>query len=185
VLWERNAAYTWYKNYNQENLDKIMPVALLMAIERSLVYLGVDRADYRLVANSKMEKQGPQDEEPSVVERLRNALRDEGLGKTIKKVAKKGRSAIAGTPDIPPDHTVVAKLGVGTIAAIDQFVENLPRFQEKRDALQKRRRRADEEIFALFGDPYKSSCENARYIREKANMVKLFGIDKIFERDAK
>lgn len=185
VLWERNAAYTWFKNYDEENLNTIMPAAFLLAIERSLVYLGVDVKEYHLKAQSDEGRvtSDESQEEPSVRDRLMASLKEAGVKGTIKKAAAKGRNAVAGTPDIPVDKTVVNKLGVGTLAAMDEFAVNMERFKAKRAEVQSKRKREDKEIFALFGDPYQSSCKDKRYMRLKADLVKQFGIDTVFKRD--
>lgn len=51
VLYERNALYTIYKNYEQANLDKILPAALLLLGQRAVRFMelgGVDLEDYDL-----------------------------------------------------------------------------------------------------------------------------------------
>jgi GT2 family glycosyltransferase/glycosyltransferase involved in cell wall biosynthesis len=50
VLYERNALATVIKNYDDANLARVLPVALLLAAERALVYGQVDRRGYRVWA---------------------------------------------------------------------------------------------------------------------------------------
>ena len=47
VLYERNALYTIIKNYEKENLLKVLPAAILLSINRGLNYGGVDLDDFR------------------------------------------------------------------------------------------------------------------------------------------
>jgi GT2 family glycosyltransferase len=184
VLWERNAIYTWFKNYSQENLEKILPVALLLAVERSLVYARVNKDQYHLKsdANSKTPTSSSAKEPHSYAKRALASLRDEGVAKTLKKMATKGRSFIAGQPTVPDDKDIVTKLGLGTLVAIDDAVANLPKFMDKRKEIQRRRKRSDKEVFKLFGDPFKSSCEDSDYKRTKAKLIHLFGIRDIFDK---
>lgn len=183
VLWERNAAYTWYKNYNQKNLETIFPAALLLAVERSLVYTGVDRSAY-ILEGQKTEpaETAAPGEEPSLTARLSRSLKDEGVFGTLKKITAAAKRKTAGSSEIPADQTTVSKLGLGTLVALDEFVVNLPALDEKRRSVQARRKREDAEIFTLFGDPFQSSCKDARYMRLKGDLVKLFGVDRVFLR---
>ena len=53
LLYERNALYTLYKNYSDENLARVLPAALLMAAKRSLaqaVLSGTDLNTYHITA---------------------------------------------------------------------------------------------------------------------------------------
>jgi len=47
TLLERNAFYTVIKNYEQQNLEAVLPLALLLAIKRSLVDAGINREEYK------------------------------------------------------------------------------------------------------------------------------------------
>lgn len=53
VIYERNALYTLYKNYEQPNLDRILPAALLLLGQRVVRFMelgGVDFSDYDFTA---------------------------------------------------------------------------------------------------------------------------------------
>lgn len=55
VVYERNALYTIYKNYEEKNLDKILPAALLLIGQRAVRFLelgGIDMADYDLAKST-------------------------------------------------------------------------------------------------------------------------------------
>jgi GT2 family glycosyltransferase/glycosyltransferase involved in cell wall biosynthesis len=57
VLYERNALATVIKNYDDANLARVLPSALLLAAERALVYGHVDRRGYRVWAREAEECQ--------------------------------------------------------------------------------------------------------------------------------
>lgn len=46
VLYERNALYTIIKNYSQEVLNKVLPVALFLAARRMMAYMEMDGIDF-------------------------------------------------------------------------------------------------------------------------------------------
>ncbi|MBF0390203.1 MAG: glycosyltransferase family 2 protein [Desulfamplus sp.] len=45
-LMHRNAMMTIIKNYSDENLNKILPLALIFAVKRSLLFMGVNKKSY-------------------------------------------------------------------------------------------------------------------------------------------
>ncbi|MGI8426580.1 MAG: glycosyltransferase [Actinomycetota bacterium] len=47
-LLERNALMTIMKNYEQANLDNLLPASIMLALERGLTYSGIDRENYNL-----------------------------------------------------------------------------------------------------------------------------------------
>jgi GT2 family glycosyltransferase len=110
VLYERNALYTIYKNYDERNIDRILSAALLLLGQRTVRYLNVtgdDLSDYDWNSPERN-----QDVETSV---HRNA--------------------------------------VAALLAANEFADNLAAFRAKRQWVQERRVRTDEELFALFGQP--------------------------------
>ncbi|MBI4321366.1 MAG: glycosyltransferase [Chloroflexi bacterium] len=51
TLWERNSIFTIYKNYEQQNLDKVLPIALLLSANRGLRDVQVDPDAFRVASN--------------------------------------------------------------------------------------------------------------------------------------
>ena len=51
VLYERNALYTIIKNYEKENLLKVLPAAILLSINRGLNYGGIDLNNFKFEEN--------------------------------------------------------------------------------------------------------------------------------------
>ena len=52
VLYERNALYTIYKNYDDRHLAAVLPAALLLTAERATQMAGIDRRGFQLPAGS-------------------------------------------------------------------------------------------------------------------------------------
>ncbi|MCL4458522.1 MAG: glycosyltransferase, partial [Chloroflexi bacterium] len=48
VLYERNALYTIIKNYEQQNLDKVLPLSLFLLIKRALLNFKIEEKDWLL-----------------------------------------------------------------------------------------------------------------------------------------
>lgn len=104
VIFERNSLFTLFKNYEQDNLNRLLPLALLLSAKRGLHDTMVEPGDF------------------------------------ARPNGKQG-GALNGVP----------KLGLACLLAMDEFVASLPRLQEKRQWIQERRKRSDDEIFRRFG----------------------------------
>src|SRR5207253_10894495 len=130
LLYERNALYTIYKNYDEGNLDKILPAALLLLGQRAARYMELGGVDF-----AGGHGPGPSgDRRPETGDRPWSPV--PGLRSTVASAASK-------------EH--VHRLAVASLLAADEFRANLGLFRGKREWLQARRVRSDADILALFG----------------------------------
>jgi hypothetical protein len=141
LFFDRNALYTIYKNYEEANLEKVLPAALLLLGQRAVRFMelgGVDFADYDLANPEK-------------------------------------------SPDQPEN---VHRLAVSGLLAVDEFRANLDTFKRKRDWIQARRKRSDEELFALFGQPGRVHLVNhetdAPYAAAHFSTMREFGVEELW-----
>ncbi|HET9495796.1 MAG TPA: glycosyltransferase, partial [Chloroflexia bacterium] len=137
VLYERNALYTIYKNYEERNVDRILSAALLLLGQRTVRYLNVtgdDLSDYDW--NSPERNQEP--------------------------------------------DTSVHRNAVAAVLAANEFADNLVAFRAKREWVQQRRVRTDEELFALFGQPGRvnwiNHASDAPYAVAQHAILDAFGL---------
>ncbi len=77
-------------------------------------------------------------------------------------------------------RTPVAKMALTGAYAVDYLVEQLETVAATRADLQARRRRSDEELFALFRHPIESAFLGARYVEAHTAAVGVFGLDERF-----
>lgn len=70
------------------------------------------------------------------------------------------------------------------LVAVDDVLGQLPNLMEKRRQVQARRKRSDEEIIELFGDPLRSVVEEPEYIEAEAGLLKGLGLDRLFDVDS-
>lgn len=197
VMYERNALCTIIKNYEQDNLNKILPVALLLSVKRGLVNADIRKETYYLpdvpaVTGKKaiepiVVSQGANAPEPelSVMEKLSASLKEEGFFATVGNVIRKVTAIvtfglIGKSRRVPKGKDLVNRLGVAHFVGLDDVLENLADILEKRDLVQARRKRPDAEILRMFGAPWKPNCLDPAYIAAQADAVASLGLDKLF-----
>jgi GT2 family glycosyltransferase len=141
ALYERNALYSVYKNYEDSNLEKILPASLLLLGQRAVRFLelgGVDLSDYDM-ANPERSEDAPEK---------------------------------------------VHRLAVASLLAADEFRANLDLFQTKREWIQANRKRADAELWELFGQPGRVHLLNhevdAPYAAAHFAALREFGIEALY-----
>ena len=166
VLYERNALFTIYKNYDDAHLAVALPAALILAAEKSTLLANPDRSAYSVEAAVVRSGPKPPPVAPAAGDwqRLRAAFRQQGWGKTARRLpgaarrrggryARRLRDMAVRRWGGQPEGLIVPPVGISTLLAIEQFGEQLPVLRKKRAAIQASRRRADEEILPLFGQP--------------------------------
>ncbi len=204
VLYERNALYSLIKNYDDENLARILPVALLLLLERAYLYArpGFDPVAFRVGALPA----GPSAQSCAPVAPLPppstqtsytagyywretwRTLRQGGPGalwsKTRVELDRRGWTArLSRFVRLPARHEVeVPSTAYSALIAGSDVARFYPVMLEKRKRVQAARRRPDEEIIKLFHIPYRSNLTDSSYEEVQQELVKLFQLDRQFGR---
>ena len=74
----------------------------------------------------------------------------------------------------------MAKVALSDLVALDDLNRHFDRFLAKRNVIQDRRRRSDQEILPLFRQPFWLAEQNDSYRRLQDSLVEFFGIDDLF-----
>jgi GT2 family glycosyltransferase len=171
-LFERNAFLTAYKNYEPGLWEKVMPALLLTFLARTQALLtGNNPGAATLLLDpyaGHIANTAPRDgkavvsplppSEPRTLASLARKLKDYGP----REFARRGwgklreRLAPAAPPPAPPSPippTLTDERTIAQFRALSYLLGHLDRAAERREAVQKRRRRSDREIFARF-PPY-------------------------------
>ncbi len=82
----------------------------------------------------------------------------------------------------PRDWDRVPRLTTSHLVAMQQVIRHMPRLQEKRQRIQARRRRPDEEILPLFAKPFNPSHPGLPYARAQHTLIEALGIDRLFHK---
>ena len=214
VLYQRNAMSTLVKNYDDENLARILPVALLLYLRRTYLATEADvtpfRSDPPGVAPhlyAEMPHPGSAPRVPPVAsavnpkvygrayylrETLRT-LRQDGPVQLWRKVTAEMQRRWNRRPRLQllprhrirprprPEHTFVTDQAIGHLIAADDLARSWGHLMEKRQAVQSRRRRSDQEILSVFGRALSSDNPNPHYVRTMSDLVVACGLHNLFE----
>ena len=189
VLYERNALYTIYKNYDDAHLAAVLPAAILLAAEKAASLADIDRTQFLIPAVPAPAPAGDRVRARRASwKKVRASLRERGLVNTsgrILRAAKaralpatlrwRGRLArrIAGR-----DETVsVPAAAVSRLVALEEFGKHLPELREKRRAVQRLRRRSDDEILDLFGLPLEPGFGGPGFSDYHRRLMRAFELD--------
>jgi len=134
-LMHRNALMTIIKNYDDDNLGKILPLALVLAIKRALLFMNVDKRAFYFW----------EEQEPKI--------------------------------GIPPKY----EEGCIHLAAMDDVFEGFRSLIQKRKTVQGSRKREDEDIFALFKDPFRNIMGYTEYLWDEVSLFGHFGLHRVFD----
>ena len=86
-----------------------------------------------------------------------------------------------GSTDVAPSETVM-RSGLASLHAVSDVLEGLPDLLARRSAVQKLRKRNDEEIFALFNRPFVPLSHEQGYLEASLRVRELFGLTRLFPR---
>jgi GT2 family glycosyltransferase len=166
LLSERNALFTIFKNYDEDNFNRVVPVAMMLLIEKATLMAGVNVPAFRPSQSEPgpgiphWERPRPAPERPAA--KLQRLVHEEGVGALAAKaggrVATKSRALYArlrppgGSRFEPPlDTHVVPNVAISHIVAIRELAHNQAELLEKRRWIQSHRRRTDDEVLELGG----------------------------------
>jgi len=191
ALYERNALYSIIKNYEEENLLRVLPAALLLTVRRTVIFSHVSKDSYRMDMMEDPSMIWAASPKPRGLGRtkllgtqLSEVLREYGLWVVAKEAVRRAlrwiyaRSVLR----VHRDLDFLPRVGVSHLVAMDDVVENLPSLMEKRGWIQARRKRADSEILRLFGTPFHPHPPLPKYEEVQDSLAKYLGIYEIFEK---
>ena len=158
VLQVRNPLFSCFKNYDDDNLRRVLPAALALALRRMLIVSGIPSDEpYRI----ELARPGAGPRSPSFFER---ALHKLGL-KT------------------PPSHgsSPINHIAAADLIGINDLLSSWDHWTRRRAEVQSRRKRADAEIFRLFLRPMWCIEDDRAYRELQAGIAKFTGVDKLFD----
>lgn len=181
VLYERNALFTIYKCFEDQNLDRVLATALLLLNERALGLAHHDPREFRIQPGAPPDAAVSGAQQQSLLKRARRVFRDEGPPTALIKAVKLGRwsvkSAMAKAslavarrlrPDLAPqlidDHVWWPNITASHFEAVSEFAHMLDRLKTKRSWLQERRRVTDRDLIPLFEDPFFANYADEHYL---------------------
>lgn len=192
ILYERNALYSVIKNYDDENVSRVLPVALFLLLERAYLYArpGFDPAAFRVGPGAAAPPSASTGQTYTAGYYWRETwrtLRQEGVGvlcsKARAEVRRRGGlgQLLPRLPRRPSDEWVeVPSTAYSLLVAGSDVARFYPVMLAKRQRVQAARRRSDEEIVRLFQVPYRPNFVGADYESIQQKLVGLFQLDQVF-----
>jgi GT2 family glycosyltransferase len=196
VLYERNALYTIYKNYDERNLAAVLPAALLLAAERATVLANINRAEFSLAP--PVEPAGamgaPTAPRRNAWQQVRESVRRTGTRATARRVVRAARARVG--PRVARFRVRLARrisgersmlmprAAISRLLALEEFGANLPALRTKRDAVQRTRRRTDDDIIELFRTPLEPAFNGPGFIDYHRRVISGLRLDRMVEEKA-
>ncbi len=150
LLQIRNPLLSCFKNYDDENLRRIFPAALALAVRRMQLVAGVDaERGFRI--------------EHAIPSRSR------GWAKLVNALRRFGRPRVS-----------IRNEAVADLFALGDLLGDWDAWMARRRTVQSHRRRSDAEIFALFDDPFWCIEDDPSYRELHDGLIELFELRKIF-----
>jgi GT2 family glycosyltransferase len=198
VLYERNALFTIYKAFDDENLAAALPVAMLLTNERAIRLAGLDPTRFELdglrgtllVEPVMTDERNPNGSGPpagSLTEKARRVLHQQGVAAVARKTLAFSRRELGLRFDravrrVTPGTVVIPATAASHYVALGAFARSLPVLNEKRRDIQRRRVRTDAEIAPLLTNALFPSYGEPSYQRFHGWISKVMGLDQRFKR---
>lgn len=188
LLYERNALYTILKNYEEETLNRVLPVALLLTARRAVMMSWADKRDFRMEAQMPASAIWPASKGParlaekSLRQELGTMLKEFGFWAVFKETVRRGLRWIYARTIllIRRDIAVVPRESLSPLMALDDIAEQLPEIWARRQEIQRRRERSDAEILPLFIEPFHPHPPHPAYVAIQDRLTHLFQMEALF-----
>jgi len=151
LLQVRNPILACFKNYDDQNLQRVLPAAMGLSLRRMRLVAGID------------------DERPFRIEHATTTRTD-----YLAKLKEKARKRVVST--IP-----VRREAVADFLGLNDLFGNWEHWMQRRQEVQSRRKRSDADILALFEDPLWCIEEERTYAELHGGITKFFGVDTLFD----
>jgi GT2 family glycosyltransferase len=192
-LYERNALYTIIKNYEQQYLDRVLPVALLMHFKRAYLFAMTGEGnmdEYRFDPTAP----APLGSEATGAYNLRYYLREAWrtlrargwlalVRKAVDEVDRRRGHPVPKrrSPEAEINWQRSLEMERASITAANDVLENFGAVAEKRAAIQRQRQRSDQEIFeTVCALSFDVVWDTPEYRRAHEQLLELFKIDQLF-----
>ncbi|MBN1658371.1 MAG: glycosyltransferase family 2 protein [Anaerolineae bacterium] len=190
-LYERNALYTIVKNYEQQYLDRVLPVALLLHAKRAYLYSvmgGVDMevCRFRLAPPARPAPQPVRYDARYYWAEAWKTLRQAGLLGLARQVLdeldrRRGRPVAQIVSPAAEAQQTYSEIGHAYLAAANDVIDNYRALEAKRAHIQARRQRSDLEIFSTVRALSFDVCfDTPEYRRVQQRLIQLFDIPELF-----
>jgi len=157
-LQERNALQTIIKNYSDEVLEQVLPIAFALVGVRATVLSGLDGGD---IAHDHAWREWVLGREIPPIEEPHGVWR--GIMDQVKESVKSGMKA-SRKASLPHGYLPLDSRGVAGLMALEWCLDNWDVLMEKRAKVQATRVKSDREILPIFDDPLRPVLGHPREV---------------------
>lgn len=150
----RNPLLACFKNYDEDNLRRVLAPMLALAVRRTWMMMGVHEDKSFRIEHAE----------------------DPARGGVLKLLEKARQAAFE-------EKIEVRRVGMADLLAINDLLGNWPHWSARRSTVQARRRRPDAEIFALFLKPHWCIEGEKGYMELQQGLSGLYGLEQLFGAD--
>ena len=193
-LKERNALYSVFKNYDDENLAKVFSGTLANIYSRIFVDVKFDYKKYYDFTLKGCKQQNETERKPiinpgfetasetaaaDVIEAFNASETTEPEGSKEndgKENAEKEKGAMDSA------WVKIEAEPLSSLMAVKSFLDELPKLRQKRQFIQVNRKRDDKAVFTYFKGQFLAVSPDAEYQRNQIDILKSLGIYEIFEK---
>jgi GT2 family glycosyltransferase len=158
LLQVRNPLWSCFKNYDDDNLRRILPSALALALRRMLILSGIPSDQPFRIENARP---GAKPAPPDLLDRA------------LAKLGKKRPVAHGFVP--------ITRLAAADLIGINDLLSNWEHWMRRRAEVQSRRKRPDAEIFRLFLRPMWCIEDDAAYRELHEGITTFSGVRALFD----
>lgn len=158
LLQVRNPLLSCLKNYDDENLGKVLPALLALALRRMLVVSGIDSdLAYRI------------------------QVARPGAGPARPRLWKRALTRLGLAPPVAHGRAEVTRVCVADLIGINDALSSWDHWMRRRAEIQSRRKRPDSEIFRLFLRPLWCVEDDRAYRELFEGVTDLTGVRALFD----
>jgi len=195
VLYERNALYSIIKNYDEQHLLKVLPVALFLLTRRAMIFGHIDKQRFRMPRSASsgpapLQSGLPSDSSELEARHIRREfmplVRELGLRTVLRESVRRAMLWVYVRlgQRLHGEIALVRRHLLGHLVAADDVIDAMPSLMTKRAQVQSRRKRSDAEILPLFDTPFHPHPPFEEYVAVQEVLTRLFEIDEIFQEQA-
>ena len=183
LLQVRNPMLACVKNYDQDNLTRVLPVMLGLYLRRMLLVSGIpDDSPYRI---QHVRADGALQGTPGAAGGQGPGGGGGGLLRRLKGLLGRAGSApgqgLGGERDPGADRAELTRVLAADLIGANDLLGNWDHWMARRAEVQSRRRRADEDIFRLFLKPMWCIEDEPAYRSLHAGLSDFSGLTSLFE----
>lgn len=191
VLYERNAMYTIYKCLDDANLAVALPMAMLLMNERALRIARVDPSRFQLASTPDrhleddamgLGKTGRSRGLQFKRAQARRTVQQHGWATLARKTSRSAKQAAVSVLRRPllRHGFFMPNLSVSHYIALHQFARSLGDLREKRQWVQSRRVRSDQDLMPLLVEPLRPSWHDPEYLDFHRWITRVAGLTERF-----